>query len=64
MANPLKMLRDQLKTTTQSTLAASIGISPQFLSQILNGERNPSDAVLNFLGLEKVVRYRPKPPAA
>ena len=60
MVNPLKMLRERLADCTQADLADRIGISPQFLSEILHEKRNPSDTVLNFLGLEKVITYRPK----
>lgn len=45
---------------TQAALAERIGISPQFLSEILKGKRNPSKTVLDFLELEKVVSYQPR----
>lgn len=60
MNNPIDMLKVRLADSdmTQTVLADQIGISPQFLSEILNGKRGPSKTVLDFLGLEKVVTYR------
>lgn len=63
MNDPIAILKTRLigpPDLTQAELASLIGISPQFLSEILNGKRNPSQTVLNFLGLEKVVSYRPQ----
>jgi hypothetical protein len=47
----------------QAQLARKIAISPQYLSEILNYHRPPSDIILGFLGLERVVTYRPKKPS-
>jgi transcriptional regulator with XRE-family HTH domain len=60
--DPVKMLRQCIARDggTQADLAKDIGISPQFLSEILNGVRKASDVVLDFLGLEKIIVYRPK----
>lgn len=41
----------------QSILARSWGISPQYLSDILKGRRDPGEAVLRKLGYEKRVTY-------
>lgn len=38
-------------------LAAQIGITPAYLSQIKAGERAPSDRVLDALGLERKTIY-------
>lgn len=57
----LKNLCDPITPdVTQAALAEQIGISPQFLSEILKGKRNPSKTVLDFLDLEKVVSYQPR----
>jgi len=56
----LKGRLDSSPQMTQAILADQIGISPQFLSEILNNKRNPSKKVLDFLDQEKVVTYRPR----
>jgi transcriptional regulator with XRE-family HTH domain len=45
---------------TQRQLAQEIGVSPQFLNDILHGKRVPSGKVLDYLGFERVVLYRPR----
>lgn len=61
--NPIEALKAKVsKQCTQSDLAAQIGISPQYLSEIINGRRPPNDKVIDFLGWEKLVIYRPKRP--
>ena len=42
---------------SQKALAIKIGISPQYLEDILLGRREPGESVLNFLGMQKVVSY-------
>jgi ribosome-binding protein aMBF1 (putative translation factor) len=42
---------------TQKELAGMIGVSLPFLNDILRGKREPSGKVLEFLKLERVVRY-------
>lgn len=44
----------------QAKLAEKIGVSPPFISAIMSGDKDPSGAVLDFLGLERVVLYRAK----
>lgn len=70
--NPLeftaKQVRDKLWTGlskpggrhTQLSLAAAIGISAQYLNDILHGNREPCEKCLDYLALEKVVVYRVK----
>jgi len=58
---PITMLRERLTADcNQAALADQIGISPQYLSEILREKRPPSEQVLDFLKLERVVTYRPK----
>jgi transcriptional regulator with XRE-family HTH domain len=66
MHNPIEILKGHLSApgAKQADLATQIGISPQYLSEILKGKRNPSKTVLDFLGLEKVVSYQERAPAA
>ena len=42
----------------QKLLAGKLGVSESFLSDVLNGRREPTDAILKPLGLERVVIYR------
>lgn len=41
----------------QVDLARRIGITPQFLTDILTGHRHPSGRVLTYLGLKRVPVY-------
>lgn len=60
--DPIAMLRARLtEDFNQSALADEMGISDQYLSEILRQKRPPSERILEFLGLERVVTYRPKP---
>lgn len=43
----------------QAQLAEQIGVSTPFLNDVLHGKREPSGKVVEFLGLERVVMYRP-----
>lgn len=43
---------------TQLSLARKLGISAQYLHDILHGRREPGESALEYLGLEKVVVYR------
>jgi transcriptional regulator with XRE-family HTH domain len=45
------------KTGSQKELAKKLGVSAQYISDILNGRREPGDAILKPLGLHKVVTY-------
>lgn len=62
MYDPIELLDKRLSAgITQVALADEIGISPQFLSEVLHRKRKPSTRVLDFLGLEKCITYRLKP---
>lgn len=43
--------------------AAKHGLSQQYVSMVINGEREPGPSILDAVGLERVVFYRsvPKP---
>src|SRR5262245_56870965 len=43
---------------TQAELAKAIGVSLPFVNDILNGKREPSGKVIEFLGLERIVTYK------
>lgn len=53
---PLERLRRFVDTfDTQSAAADELGISRQYLTQLLNGKRDFSEAVLAKIGLRRVV---------
>jgi transcriptional regulator with XRE-family HTH domain len=60
MIDPITELKKEIQRArvTQNEFARQLGISPQFLSDILKGNRSPGTAVLERLGLEKRVIYR------
>ena len=45
---------------TQKSLAKKLGISQQYLSDVLRGNRYPGKKLLDGLNLEKVILYRYK----
>jgi hypothetical protein len=55
------MLQDQIrKHGDQKALAQRFGVSEGHLSAVLSGTKEPGQLLLNPLGLERVVCYRPK----
>jgi hypothetical protein len=58
-ADVRKLLKAQA-VPTQGAWAASKRLVPSYVSDVLNGRRDPSPAILDALGLEKVVTYRKK----
>lgn len=57
----MDMLRERLdEAGSQKQLAAEFGVSTPYLHDVLHGRRLPADAVLDALGLERVVTYRKK----
>ena len=57
MYDPIAMLRSMLETMTQRDLAARIGVSDQYLSDVLNNRRKLGKKIVEGLGLEKQVTY-------
>lgn len=43
---------------SQKRVAEIAGVSPQYISDVLNGKREPGQAILTYLRLERVVSYR------
>lgn len=53
-----QMLRDKSDGAgSQKALAAQLGVSPQYLGDVLNGKREPGESILEALGLRKVACY-------
>ncbi len=51
------LLREQAKPNA-SAYAQRIGIHQSYLSDVLNGRRDPGKSILKALGYERVVLYR------
>lgn len=60
MIDPIRILRESLGAESQAEVARKIGISPQYLHDVLNERRGPGDKILDYLGLERVVTFRRK----
>ncbi len=53
-------IRASVKTAgSQKALAARLGVSQAYLSDVLLGKRTPGKALLIALGLSSTLRYRP-----
>lgn len=52
----LALKRDELGG--QTAMAKAAGVSPQFVSDVMKGKRNPTGALLKMIGWERVVIYR------
>ena len=47
---------------SQASWAKAHGVSPAYLSDVLNGRREPGEAILNALGLTRVAVYQKTQP--
>lgn len=45
---------------SQKACAEKFGISQMYLSDVLNGRRSPGEKILDALGLEAQIVYKPK----
>lgn len=46
------------KAGGQKAWAQTVGVSPSYVNDVLNARREPGQAILDALGLVRVVRYR------
>lgn len=62
MINPVTELEKRLNGGNQYEMAKEMGVSPAYLSMVLNGTKPPAKSVLDYLGLERVksITYRRK----
>lgn len=58
MKEIMERLSKALESESQASVARKIGISPQYLGQVIAGDRPLSEKILAFLGYERVVTYR------
>ena len=56
---PQKLRQWAKQRGSQRTLARELGVSEAYLSDVINGRRDPGRKLLKALGLERVVDYRP-----
>lgn len=56
-----KLLDETVRAGGQGTWAKQFGLSPQYVSDVLNGRRDPGAGILIALGLQKIVTYAPLP---
>ena len=54
----LRLLHQFIGDGTQKAAAERMGVSQQYLSDVLNENREPGALILDALGLERVVSYR------
>lgn len=54
----MQLLGHAILLESKSALAKEMGISPAYLSDILNKKRAPGDKVLRSLKMERVTMYR------
>lgn len=59
-AEVLELLAEEIAKTTASAVADQIGVSRQYINDLTKGRRPPSDSVLTFLNLERVIREKDK----
>lgn len=58
--DPLKILEKRRAGRTLAELARELEVSSAYLSDVMNGNREPGPKILDALGLERVVTYRTK----
>ncbi len=54
----LEIINRRLETTSQRELAKELGVSPQYLHDVINGRRSVGTEIPKALGLEKHVEYK------
>jgi hypothetical protein len=60
-ADLLLELKARVEAATQRAVAYELDVSPQYLHDVLKGRREPGKAILEPMGLVKVVRYEKAP---
>lgn len=54
---PTDILRERLRNQTQVDLAKTLGVTPQYLSDVLRGKREAGRKILTALGLQRVITW-------
>ena len=58
MTNPFDLLAERLELQSASEIAREIGVSRQYLHQVVNRDRTMGPKILAYLGIEKQVTYQ------
>jgi transcriptional regulator with XRE-family HTH domain len=58
MINPIDELLKLTKVKTQRQVADDLGVSAQYLTDVLKDRRAPGKKILDGLGLERLIIYR------
>jgi DNA-binding XRE family transcriptional regulator len=58
MTNPIEELRRLTVESTQAEVAKNLGISTQYLNDVIKERRLPGKKILAALGLTKTVSYQ------
>lgn len=58
MANPIDELVKRTQSRSQAEVANELGVSAQYLHDVLKLRRAPGKKILAALGLEKLITYR------
>lgn len=61
--DPLKILAEMCAQSSVRKVAIHLGVSAQYVSEVLRGLKEPGDGILKPLGLRRVVRYERIPAA-
>lgn len=56
----LRIQRARMRYVTQKTMAKAMGISEQYLSDMLKGKREWSEDLLEHVGVERYIGYADK----
>jgi hypothetical protein len=59
-AEIIAILKGRQGTMTDAEYAKSLGVSRQFVSDVIRGYRGPSKEVLDSIGMTRVILYRRK----
>lgn len=58
MNNPVTELQSRVDRSSQADVAKQLGVSPQYLNDVLRSRRAIGKKILSAMGLERVVAYR------
>jgi len=51
----IELLRKRVEGSSQKELAEDIGVSQQYINDLIHGRRTPSDKILKYLGLKREI---------
>ncbi len=57
----IQLLHNRCRASSQSAVADELGVSKQYLCDVLKGRRDLGQKMLDGLGLQRIVAYRNAP---